>query len=113
MRPYFIDFGRHTLTGQVVVSRFKVFRRPRDPERLIVSVYVPTPGPRPSGELRRPWIVQTPTGRRHWPDAAKHEGHDVHVTATFGAYPNGIGAVAYRARVECGDEAEHVLKALT
>ena len=45
-------------------------------------------------------------------DAERCDGHRVRVTCTPKFYANGLGAHVTRAKVECLDEAEHVLKAL-
>lgn len=45
-------------------------------------------------------------------DAERCDGHRVRVTCTPRMFSNGLGAYVTRGRVECLDEAEHVIKAL-
>lgn len=106
-----------TVVGVVTVSRYQPAKRTMRrrgrvvpaPVHVITSVWVDDPtAPRRDGN-RQSWMIQAPN--RAWPDAARCEGHQVRVTATFRPYP--IGARALRARVECADEAEHVMAALT
>ena len=107
-----------TVEGVVSVYRYKQRRRYRrgrlvaQPDHIITSVWVDDEtAPKfdsQKGEPMQAWMIQAP--RKAWPQAAAHEGHRVRVTATFKPYP--IGARAMRARVECADEAEHVLRVL-
>lgn len=105
-----------TIEGRVQVFRYsrgygrRQGRRVKKPYHVIVCVWMPDEeAPKHSGE--HSWMIQAPSPHRDWPAAAVHEGHNVRITATFRPYP--IGATALRAKVECADEAEHVMAALS
>lgn len=78
--------------------------------RVIVCVWVDDPAAPADLDGSAAWMVQAPARRTHWPSHRAASGHRVRVAATFRPFP--VGARAYRAQVECADEAEHALAAL-
>lgn len=86
--------------------------------------------PHRSRRWSAPITYYAPVGWIHYPESDEHprgwqvrfrqlpealhqcDGHRVRVTCTPDYWPNGLGFYATRSKVECLDEAEHVLTAL-